>query len=73
VAALADVARPVSPDTAVGDALEAMASQAVEALPVQGDGQVGVVTRSGLERFLQGALRQAPRAEPAFTATELPR
>jgi CIC family chloride channel protein len=73
VAALADVARPVSPDTAVADALAAMESQGVDALPVQGEGQVGVVTRAGLERFLQGVRRRAQQAEPPFTATEIPR
>ena len=73
VAALADVARPVSPDTAVADALAAMESQGVDALPVQGEGQVGVVTRAGLERFLQGARRRAQQAEPPFAATEIPR
>ncbi|WP_255415155.1 hypothetical protein [Vitiosangium sp. GDMCC 1.1324] len=31
-------------------------AHAVAALPVQGDGRVGVVTRAGLERFLRGEL-----------------
>ncbi|WNG50783.1 chloride channel protein [Archangium minus] len=72
VAALADLAHPVSEDTSVGDALAAMDTQLVDALPVLGDGQVGVVTRVGLERFLRGE-RRKPRAEPAFSATEIPR
>jgi CIC family chloride channel protein len=73
VATLADLARPVSPDTPLGDALAIMDAQAVDALPVQGEGQVGVVTRTALERFLESAQRKARRAEPAFTATEIPR
>jgi CIC family chloride channel protein len=73
VAALADLARPVSPDTSLGDALAIMDAQAVDALPIQGEEQVGVVTRTGLERFLESAKRKASRAEPAFTATEIPR
>ncbi|WP_257453384.1 chloride channel protein [Archangium lipolyticum] len=72
VAALVDVASPVSPDTKVGDALAAMDTQTVDALPVQGEGQVGVVTREGLERFMRGE-RHKPRAEPPFTPTEIPR
>jgi CIC family chloride channel protein len=73
VAALADLARPVSPDTSLGDALAIMDAQAVDALPIQGEEQVGVVTRTGLERFLESAKRKASRVEPAFTATEIPR
>ncbi|MFL5356547.1 chloride channel protein [Archangium sp.] len=72
VAALVDLVRPVSPDTPVGEALATMDTQLVDALPVQGDGQVGVVTRAGLERFLRGELLK-PRAEPAFSPTEIPR
>ncbi len=73
VAALADLARPVSPDTPLGDALAIMDAQAVDALPIQGEGQVGVVTRTALERFLESARRKTQRAEPAFVATEIPR
>jgi CIC family chloride channel protein len=50
-----------------------MDAQAVDALPIQGEGQVGVVTRTALERFLESARRKTQRAEPAFVATEIPR
>jgi CIC family chloride channel protein len=49
-----------------------MDTRSVDALPVQGDGQVGMMTRVGLERFLRGE-RRKPRAEPPFSATEIPR
>jgi len=63
---------PVSTDTPVGEALAAMDIQLVDALPVQGDGQVGVVTRVGLERFLRREQRKL-QTEPAVSATEIPR
>ena len=72
VAALADMVPPVSTDTPVGEALAAMDIQLVDALPVQGDGQVGVVTRVGLERFLRREQRKL-QTEPAVSATEIPR
>ncbi|MGZ3459753.1 MAG: CBS domain-containing protein, partial [Archangium sp.] len=59
-------------DTPVGEALSVMEAQAVDALPVEENGQVGVVTRVRLERFLKGEQRK-PRPEPPFTATEIPR
>ena len=49
-----------------------MDMQLVDALPVQGDGQVGVVTRAGLERFLRSEQRKL-QAEPPVSATEIPR
>ncbi|WP_047863130.1 chloride channel protein [Archangium gephyra] len=72
VEALADQAPAVSVDTTVGEALAAMDIQLVDALPVQGDGQVGVVTRVGLERFLRREQRKL-QVEPAVSATEIPR
>ncbi|HEX8824225.1 MAG TPA: chloride channel protein [Archangium sp.] len=72
VATLADLMRPVSPDMSVGEALALMDERSLDALPVQENGRVGVVTRVGLERFL-GAKRRAARPEPAVAATEIPR
>jgi CIC family chloride channel protein len=72
VAALADLAPAVSEDTPLGEALAAMDIQLVDALPVQGEGQVGVVTRVGLERFLRREQRKLGK-EPAVSATEIPR
>jgi len=72
VATLAELARPVSQELSVGEVLALMEARGVDALPVQGEGRVGVVTRVGLERFLV-TLRKAARTEPAFVATELPR
>ncbi len=73
VAALADAASAVPPETTVGDALAAMDALGVDALPVESEGRVGVVTRVALERFLLEARRKPPRAEPPFSATEVPR
>jgi CIC family chloride channel protein len=56
----------------VGEALALMDERSLDALPVQENGRVGVVTRVGLERFL-GAKRRAARPEPAVAATEIPR
>jgi CIC family chloride channel protein len=72
VATLVDLAGFVSVEASVGEALSLMEARGVDALPVQGEGRVGVVTRGGLERFL-GAKRRAARPEPAFAATEIPR
>jgi len=72
VATLAELARPVSQELSVGEVLALMEARGVDALPVEGEGRVGVVTRVGLERFLV-TLRKAARTEPAFVATELPR
>ena len=72
VAVLADVAPSVEVTATVGEALAAMEAQGVEALPVRGEGRVGVVTRTGLRRFLEGRWSQATHEQP-FTPTELPR
>ena len=72
VAVLADVAPSVEVTATVGEALAAMEAQGVEALPVRGEGRVGVVTRAGLRRFLEGRWSQATHEQP-FTPTELPR
>jgi hypothetical protein len=45
----------------------------VDALAVDGGDRVGVVTRSGLARFLQGHRRAAPVHEQVFGVTELRR
>ncbi len=72
VAVLADAAPSVEVTATVGEVLAAMEAQGVEALPVQGEGRVGVVTRAGLRRFLEGQWRQATHEQP-FVPTELPR
>jgi CIC family chloride channel protein len=72
VAVLADAAPSVEVTATVGAALAAMEAQGVEALPVRGEGRVGVVTRASLRRFLEGQWRRATHEQP-FTATELPR
>ncbi|EPX61450.1 Chloride channel protein [Cystobacter fuscus DSM 2262] len=62
----------VSVETPVGEALRAMDAHEVDALPVRGEGRVGVVTRAGLLRFLQRE-RRIRQKEPPFSPTELPR
>ncbi len=72
VAVLADAAPCMEVTAPVGDVLAAMEAHGVEALPVRGEGRVGVVTRAGLRRFLEGQWLQATHEQP-FTPTELPR
>ncbi|ATB43640.1 chloride channel protein [Cystobacter fuscus] len=62
----------ISVETSVGEALRAMDAHEVDALPVRGEGRVGVVTRAGLLRFLQRE-RRIRQKEPPFSPTELPR
>ncbi|WNG30570.1 chloride channel protein [Cystobacter fuscus] len=62
----------VSVETSVGKALRVMDAHEVDALPVRGEGRVGVVTRAGLLRFLQRE-RRIRQKEPPFSPTELSR
>jgi chloride channel protein, CIC family len=62
----------LSVETSVSQALRTMDTHGVDALPVQGEGRVGVVTRAGLLRFLQGERRKR-RTEPPFSPTEMSR
>jgi hypothetical protein len=57
----------------VSEALATLSEEAVEVLAVDGGERVGVVTRIGLERFLQGHRRGATVHEHAFGVTELHR
>jgi CIC family chloride channel protein len=63
----------LSGDAPVSEALAALEAQAVDMLVVDGGERAGVVTRSGLTRFLQGERRASPAHEHAFGATELKR
>lgn len=73
VAALVDVVAAVGPELTVAEALETLEAQQVEALPVEGEGRVGVITRSALERWLSAAPRRAPTEETALAPVELAR
>ena len=55
----------------MSEALATLDAQAVDVLAVADGGRAGVVTRLGLERFLQGNWAEA--SEHAVAATELPR
>jgi CBS domain-containing protein len=73
VEALVDAVPTLSRDATVAEALATMNAQGVEVLPVEGVDRVGVVTRLGLESFLQAGKEQAPPPEHAFGVTELRR
>jgi chloride channel protein, CIC family len=73
VEALLDAVPALSQDASVAEALATMGAQAVDVLAVDGGERVGVVTRLGLERFLQSSPRGAPEHEHPFGATELRR
>lgn len=68
---LLDAAPALSPEAPVAEALATMDAQAMDVLAVDGGERVGVVTRLGLERFLQGGRSKAPLHEQRFGATEL--
>lgn len=71
-AALAEPAVPLAPGAGVAEALEAMAAQNVDALPVVEGERVGVVTRAVLRRFLeQPGPAPAPGAAAPFAPTEM--
>lgn len=70
---LLDAVPALSAEAPVSEALAALDAQAVDALAVDGGDRVGVVTRSGLLRFLQGHRRAAPVHEQVFGVTELRR
>ncbi len=68
---LLDAVPALSQEAPVAEALATMDAQAVDVLVVDGGERVGVVTRLGLERFLQGGRGKAPLHEHPFGATEL--
>jgi CIC family chloride channel protein len=68
VEALLDAVPVLPQDAPVAEALANMDAQTVDVLAVDGGERVGVVTRIGLERFLQSG---APPRERPFGATEL--
>jgi CIC family chloride channel protein len=68
---LLDAAPALSPEAPVAEALATMDAQAMDVLAVDGGERVGVVTRLGLERFLQGGRGKAPLHDQPFGATEL--
>ncbi|HEX8705636.1 MAG TPA: chloride channel protein, partial [Myxococcaceae bacterium] len=70
---LMDAGPVLSAEVPVSEALATLDAQAVDVLAVDDGGRAGVVTRLGLERFLQGRLGEASEHEHAFAATELPR
>jgi len=71
VEALLDGVPALSQDAPVSEALATMDAQSVEVLAVDGGARVGVVTRIGLERFLQAGHGKAPLHEHPFSITEL--
>jgi len=71
VEALLDGVPALSQEAPVAEALAIMDAQGVEVLAVDGGARVGVVTRLGLERFLQAGRGKPPLHEHPFGATEL--
>jgi CIC family chloride channel protein len=70
---LLDAVPALSGSAPVSEALATLDAQAVDVLAVDGGDRVGVVTRTGLERFLQGRRGEASTHEHAVAATELRR
>ncbi len=74
VEALLDAVPTLSQEAPVAEALATMDEQAVDVLAVDGGERVGVVTRIGLERLLQGGRRRVPApSELPFGVTEMRR
>ncbi|WP_224244602.1 chloride channel protein [Hyalangium gracile] len=71
VEALLDAGPALSQETPVAEALATMDAQSVNVLAVEGGERVGVVTRMGLERFLQAGHHSAPLHEHPVGVTEL--
>nr|WP_224361484.1 chloride channel protein [Hyalangium versicolor] len=71
VEALLDAGPVLTPEIPVGEALATMDAQSLNVLAVDGGERVGVVTRKGLEHFLQTGPREDLQHEPAFGVTEL--
>jgi CIC family chloride channel protein len=70
---LMDAGSVLSATTPVAEALATLDAQGVDVLAVEGGGRAGVVTRLGLQRFLQGPRGEAAGHVHAFSVTELPR
>lgn len=71
VEALLDGVPALPQEAPVSEALATMDAQGVEVLAVDGGLRVGVVTRIGLERFLQAGHGKAPMHEQPFGVTEM--
>lgn len=71
VAALLDAVPALSQEAPISEALAIMNAQAVDVLAVDGGERVGVVTRTGLERFLQASRAKGHPHGLPFGATEL--
>jgi CIC family chloride channel protein len=71
VEVLLDAVPVLSQEAPVTEALATMDAQAVDVLVVDGGDRLGVVTRLGLERFLQTGRGKAPLHDQPFAATEL--